>query len=226
MALDIDFIAHNSNLKNFNPNFKVLISFIFILVTLIANSPIVSLIIFAATAILIILIAKTPIKDYLQFISIPLLFSIITCTFMLFFLGSGEIIYNTGIFNITIREDSLNLAYSTFLRIVACFQALGFLTLTTPIMETFNVLSKLKIPKIFLEISMLMYNSIFIFLKQFELMTNSQKTRLGYNGVKNSYRSLGLLVSNLFIKSLNRSEALQNSLDSRCYGGEFPVYEK
>jgi cobalt/nickel transport system permease protein len=108
---------------------------------------------------------------------------------------------------------------------MASFSALGLLAMTTPMNDILHILGKLRIPKIFLEIAMLMYTTIFIFLDQIEAMRNAQKTRLGYNGVKNSYRSLGSLVTNLFFKSLDKGEKLQNSLDSRCYSGEFPIYE-
>jgi cobalt/nickel transport system permease protein len=58
-----------------------------------------------------------------------------------------------------------------------------------------------------------------------KVMSNAQKTRMGYNGYKNSFRSLGLLTSNLFFKSLDKSELLQHALDSRGYSGELPKYD-
>ncbi|MDR3223180.1 MAG: cobalt ECF transporter T component CbiQ [Methanobrevibacter sp.] len=223
MVLRIDEVAHDNKLKDFNPKLKVLLSFILLIIALIANSSIISFLILILNIVLTVLIAKIPLKFYLKFISIPLVFTIFTSIFLILFSGSGAIIYNINFF--TIREDSLNLGINTFFRVLASFSALGFLSMTTPINEIFHILYKLRIPKIFLEIAMLMYNTIFMFLEQIEIMKNAQKTRLGYHGLKNSYRSTGLLLSSLFFKSLERSEKLQNSLDSRCFNGDFPIYE-
>ncbi|KZX14484.1 cobalt transport protein CbiQ [Methanobrevibacter cuticularis] len=226
MALEIDYIAHNNNLKDVESKIKIAISGLLLLVALIANIPIVSILIFFIAAIFLLAIAKIPVRFYLKFISIPLSFAVITTVFMIFFFGTGTILWDTGIWGVVVREDALNLGITTFLRVMACFSALGILSMTTPVNEILHFSAKLKIPKVFLEIAMLMYTTIFIFLDQFEAMSNAQKTRLGYNGLKNTYRSLGLLMSNLFFKSLDKGEKLQNSLDSRCYSGEFPVYKK
>lgn len=225
MNLEIDYIAHTNKLRNVDPKYKLLLSAIILLIAFIANSPIISFLIFIFIAIFLLSIARIPIRFYFKFITIPLAFTVITCTFMIFFFGSGEILFNTGLWGIAIRQDALDLGINTFFRVMACFSALGLLSMTTPITEIFHVLAKLKIPKTFLEIAMLMYTTIFVFLGEVNSMTNAQKTRLGYNGLKNSYRSLGSLASNLFFRSLEKGEKLQNSLDSRGYTGEFPIYE-
>ena len=62
----------------------------------------------------------------------------------------------------------------------ACFSALGIQSLTTPISDVMHVLRSIKVPKVFCEIAVLMYNAIFIFLECVETMRNAQKTRLGY----------------------------------------------
>lgn len=194
------------------------------LFALIVNLPIVSIFITVLIAFLLLFVAKVPYKFYLKFISIPFGFSLITCIFLAFFFGTGDVIFDPGIWGIVIRADALTLAITTFFRTLACFSALGFLSLTTPIAEILNDLKKIKIPKIFIEIALLMYTIIFVFLDQIKIMTNAQKTRMGYNGLKNSYRSLGLLITNLFFKSLEKSDNLQYALDSRGYNGELPKY--
>jgi len=222
--MEIDYIAHTNELRNINSSIKFITAILLMILVFVVNMPIFSLLITFLMTIILILVAKVPIKFYLKFISIPFAFSLITCVVMAFFFGSGTVIYETGILGIVVREDALALAVLTFSRTLACFSALGFLALTTPISEILNKLHKIKVPKIFIEIALLMYNIIFVFLEQVKIMTNAQETRMGYNGVKNSYRSLGLLVANLFFKSLDKSEQLQNALDSRGYDGELPKY--
>ena len=225
MNFDIDYIAHNNNLRNYNPFDKVFLGLFIMILTLIISNNIFSSIIMGVMFIGICGFARVSIKDYFKFLSIPAIFLIISCLFLLFFFGEGNVIYNTGLFGICIREDAFNLSLMTFLRVLGCFSSLGFICLTTPIAEVIHVLAKFKCPKVFIEIALLMYNSIFIFLERFETMRNAQTTRLGFNGSKNTYRSLGLLFTNLFFTSLDKSESLQKSLDSRCYNGELPVYK-
>ena len=176
-------------------------------------------------SIVILGIAKINYRSYLKFLSIPMTFVVITCLFLIFFFGKGEVIFETGIFGIVVTTDSLHYGVYTFFRVVGCLPSLGFLALTTPIAKILNCLSTLKVPRIFIEIALLMYNSIFIFLNEIDTMQKAQETRLGYHSYFNSFKSLGALASTIFLRSLDKSETLQHSLDSRGYTGELPIYK-
>ncbi|WP_346675003.1 cobalt ECF transporter T component CbiQ [Methanobrevibacter woesei] len=225
MKFDIDYISHNNKLSFVNTDFKMIFAVVAMIITLFFDNLYFDFFIFLLMAILIMAVAGISIKNYLKFITIPFLFTFITCLFLMFFFGNGEIVYNTGIFGIAVREDSLNLAIHTFFRVFGCFSCLGFLALTTPIANILYSLRKAKVPKTLIEIALLMYNTIFIFLNQVDTMKKAQETRLGYVDYKTSVNSLSSLGVNMFLKSLEKSETLQCSLDSRGYDGELPVYE-
>lgn len=225
MKFDIDYIAHNNRLSETNTYVKVIISISLMLITLFLNYLPLDFAVLLLISILIVGIARVSVKNYLKFLSIPLIFAVVSCVFLIFFFGTGKVIYNTGFFGIVVTQDSLDLGVNTFFRAVACFSCLGFLTLTTPIANILQCLYKIKVPVIFIDISLLMYNTIFIFLDRLSTMRNAQETRLGYVGSKSTYKSLGFLFSNLFFRSLDKSETLQCSLDSRCYQGFLPVYK-
>lgn len=225
LKFDIDYIAHNNKLADTNAYLKVIVSLILMIVTLVLDNLILDSFVFLLMSVLVVGVARISLKSYIKFLTIPIAFAIITCVFLLFFFGNGELIFDTGLWGIGITQSSLDLAISTFCRCFACFSCLGFLTLTTPIADLLQCLYKVKIPVIFIEIALLMYNTIFIFLDQLSTMKNAQETRLGYVGTKSTYKSLGMLFTNLFFRSLDKSETLQCSLDSRCYQGYLPVYE-
>ena len=225
MKFDIDYIAHNNKLTDVNVYAKVLTSIVLMIVTLVVNNLMLDFAVFFLMSALIVGVAGVAFKSYIKFLTIPMVFAVITCVFLIFFFGSGEVIYDTGLWGIVVTRSSLNLGITTFCRCFACFSCLGFLTLTTPIADILQCLYTIKVPVIFIDISLLMYNSIFIFLNQLSTMRNAQETRLGYFGTKNTYKSLGMLFSNLFFRSLDKSETLQCSLDSRCYQGYLPVYK-
>jgi cobalt/nickel transport system permease protein len=147
---------------------------------------------------------------------------------MALFFGVGERIFEIGIFNLAATLDGFNLGFLVFSRIMGGFSCLAFLTLTTPMNEMFFIFEGLKVPKIVIEIAMLMYRYIFLFLEEAENMYNSQKTRMGYGSIKNTYKSLGMLSSNLFIRTWLKGEQAYIAMESRCYDGSiksFKTYE-
>lgn len=225
MKFDIDYIAHNNRLSDFNMYVKVIVAIGLMVATLILDNLTLDVMVFVLMAILVLGVARISFNSYIKFLTIPIVFAVITCLFLLFFFGHGELIYDTGLWGIGITQSSLDLAVTTFCRCFACFSCLGFLTLTTPIADILQCLHMIKVPVIFIDIALLMYNTIFIFLEQLGTMRNAQETRLGYIGSKSTYKSLGMLFSNLFFRSLDKSETLQCSLDSRCYQGYLPVYK-
>lgn len=226
MEFDIDFIAHTNRIADYNPYVKVIGSIILVLSALFINNNYYSIFIIILSSLLLLALARVSLKDYLKFLTIPFAFTFLTCIFMLFFFPSGAYIWNSGFFGIGITTESLRVSLLTFFRVFACFSALGFMSLTTPITDVMFVLRSFYVPKIFCEIAVLMYNAIFIFLDSIEVMRNAQKTRLGYLGTfMESMKSFGSMFSNLFLTSLEKSETLQRTLDSRCYTGELPVYK-
>lgn len=215
----LDSYAHSNNLKNIDINFKVMFALLTMLVSLIATSPIVPLIIAFFMSILIIFKARIPWKFYLKFLIIPFSFGLLTFIFMALFYGIGAPILNLGLFNLEITQRGLNLGLLLFTRIIGGFTCLAFLALTSPMTELFSVLEMFKIPKVVLEIAMLMYRYIFLFLDEAVIMYHSQETRLGYSSLNRTFRSMGMLGSNLFIKTWLKGEQTYIAMESRCYDG-------
>jgi cobalt/nickel transport system permease protein len=50
-------------------------------------------------------------------------------------------------------------------------------------------------------------------------MYHSQETKLGYSSFRKSYKSMGMLASNLFIKTWMKGEQVYIAMESRCYDG-------
>lgn len=219
----LDNYAHHNKLRGTNVYFKVLFALLTMLVSLISTSPVIPLIITFLMGVIIIFKAKIPWKFYLKFMTIPFTFGFLTFIFMAFFFGVGEPIVNFNIFNLAITNDGFNLGLLVFARIMGGFSCMAFLALTTPMTELFSVLETFKIPKIVLEIAMMMYRYIFVFLDEAINMYHAQQTRLGYQSFKTSYKSLGMLASNLFIRSWIKGELVYVSMESRGYNGSLHI---
>lgn len=221
----LDSYAHSNDLKNMNTYFKVLFAILTMLVSLISTSPVIPITITLLMSFIIIFKAKISWKFYLKFFSVPFFFGFLTLIFMALFFGIGAHVLELGIFNLAVTADGFNLGVLVFARMLGGFSCLAFLALTTPMTELFSVLEVFKIPKIVLEIAMLMYRYIFVFLDEAINMYHSQETRLGYSTFKNSFKSMGMLGSNLFIKTWLKGEQAYVAMESRCYEGSIKTFK-
>ena len=215
----LDGYAHSNGLRNVNTYYKVLFAILTMVVSLVSQSPIIPLVIFGTVTALIIFKAKISAKFYLKFMAVPFIFALINFIFMAIFFGVGVPILKLGIFNLAVTVDGFNLGFLLLARIMGGFSCLAFLALTTPMTELFAVFEDIKVPQIVIEIAMLMYRYIFLFLDEATTMYHSQETKLGYSSFKKSYKSLGMLASNLFIKTWMKGEHVYIAMESRCYDG-------
>jgi cobalt/nickel transport system permease protein len=225
MENTLDDYAHSNGLRNTNPSFKVLFALLTMVVCVVSISPVVPIIITVLIFFLIVFKAKIPYKFYLKFITIPFLFGFMTFIFMALFFGMIDPWFKIDLINLTVYKDGFNLGVLVLARILGGFSCLAFLALTTPMTEIFSLLEEFKIPVVVLEIAMLMYRYIFVFLEEAANMYNSQKTRLGYLSIRGSFKSLGILASNLFIRTWVRGEQVYISMESRCYDGSMKTFK-
>ncbi|MGC9516964.1 MAG: cobalt ECF transporter T component CbiQ [Methanomicrobiales archaeon] len=216
--------AYNNGLKNINPQFKMLFAIITLIVSLIATSPVIPLIIAFFIFLLLYFEAKIPISVYLKLISIPILFGLFNLVFMTLFFGVNEPWFSLGFLNLVAYKDGFNLGLLLFSRMLGGFSCMVFLILTTPVSELLFLAESLKVPKIVTEIALLMYRYIFVFLEEAEKMYHAQETRCGYSGFKKTLKSLGLLISNLFIRSWTRGDVIYLAMQSRCYDGSIKIF--
>ncbi len=215
----LDNYAHSNAIRNVNTYFKVLFGIITLIVSLVSTSPIVPLIIFICVSLIIVYKAEIPVNFYLKFLTVPLTFASITFIYMAIFFGTGQHIFNFGFLNLSVSADGFNLGFLVFSRIMGGFACMAFLGLTTPMTELFKVMENMKFPKILLEISMLMYRYIFVSMDEAVTMYHSQETRLGYSSIKKSYKSMGILIANIFIKTWITGEKSFVAMESRGYDG-------
>ena len=229
MHINIDKHAYCNKLLSVHPMEKFLFAIITLLLCVILNSPAVSITVFVLNSL--ILIYKSGIKAdlYLKFMLIPLYFLLIGTLTIAFNFITPEMkavfSFHIADFIIGITPGSFIQAQNVFLKALASVSCLYFLTLTTPLIDVISVLKRFKLPELFFELMGLVYRLIFILLETADMIYNSQNSRAGYSGVKNTFKSLGYLASNLFVISFNRANQLFTALESRGYTGSINVLE-
>jgi len=91
--------------------------------------------------------------------------------------------------------------------------------------ELFAVFKASRLPESLIELTMLIYRYIFVFLEIALSIMYAQTIRLGYSNFKRSIKSIGMLTSTLFIRSLEQGDKLFLAMNSRCYNGKITVFE-
>ncbi len=228
--LTIDKYAYINNLKHVHPFEKAIFTFIPLLFGLIFNILSLYMFVILSMSLIIVFVARISFKFFLKILCMPLPFIIISIfTIILNVDKSPEAIdygFRFYTYYIGFTKETMMNGLTIFLRSYSSIMCLYFLSLTTPIIEITWILRKIGVPAIFTEILTIIYRFIFVLLETAMLMKTSQNCRLGYSNYKKSYLSLGLLVSNLFIKAYQNYKMLSLSLVSRGYTGELNVLEE
>jgi len=198
-----------------------------LILSVLSPSPVVPITVFIIAVVLIILVAQIPGRFYLDLLTYPLIFAALSCVFIALFFGNGAPLVETAFpwFKWVIYQNGITTAFATFFRVLGAVSALFFLVLTTSMNDVFISLRKIHIPKILIEISLLIYRYIFVFMEVSSKMSTAQKLRLGQTGWFNRIRSTSLLAANLFIRTLEQGERTFIAMNARGYDGNIRVLE-
>jgi len=218
---DVDKYSYINRLSKCSPITKLFLSLSGIVLSVSSPSPPVPIIVFSVLAALLIFLARVPAKFYLKMMTYAMLATVLNCIVIALFFGSKNPIAYIGIhgYGITVYGDAVDLGITLFCRVLGGVSSLFFLSLTTPMMDTWIVLRKMGAPPILVEMSMLMYRYLFVFLEYASRMHLAQELRLGYSTLRRSFRSLSLVATNLFIGTLQQGERTFTAMTARGYDG-------
>lgn len=220
--------AHSNALINTSPRLKLLLGLGAMLLCVSSATPIAPLFIAITMSLITVGIAKIPGRFYSKLLLIPLSFSLLSAAVVAFMHGGGDQLFSFNVFGISlgIQKEGGNLALLLIARTFGGMCSLFFIALTTPMLEIFSILKSLGLPDFLVELSMLMYRYIFVFLDQAAMIHSAQVMRLGDAGIKNSLNSFSMLSSVLFLRAWEQGERLIVAMDARCYDGKLDLMEQ
>jgi cobalt/nickel transport system permease protein len=223
----LDDYALMSPLRHRNNWLKLIIVFFGLLAGVSATSPIPPFFIAFCMSVATVGLGKTPIGLYFKLLLAPMGFAVIGVLIIAFFSGSGPemLAFELLGYPLSIRSDGFELALLVLSRSISGMCCLYFLALSTPMIELFAVFKASRLPESFIELSMLIYRYIFVFLDMAMCIRYAQTVRLGYSNFKRSINSLGMLASTLFIRSWEQGDKLFLAMNSRCYDGKMTLFE-
>lgn len=224
----LDDWAQSNALRDTNSRLKLILGLGAILISVSSVTPPAPLLVAVTMSFITVMLARIPGRFYSRLLLLPLSFALLSAAVVAFMHGSGQTLFAANIFGLQIglREDGLNLAFLLIARTFGGMCSLFFIALTTPMIEIFAVLKSLRIPESVLELSMMIYRYIFVFLDQAAMIHNAQVMRLGDVGARSSLNSFSMLSSVLFLRSWEQGERLIVAMDARCYNGMLDLMDQ
>lgn len=223
--LEIDNCAYLNNIKDVNPLIKLGITFIGVIASMLTQNANIHILIMLFMTALILFIARVDMKLYIKCLKIPIIFLIIGIGLNLINISfeNKDYIFNVNILGLYIgtTEFAVKSSVNILLRAMSCIISIYFLILTTPFNQLIIVLKKLYIPHTLIELMILIYRFIFIFIEEAEEIYKSQQLKFGYTNLRTSYNSMSLLIKTLFFRMMRRYEDMSISLDIKLYDGKF-----
>jgi len=221
LCAQIDRCAYTNALAKSSPATKVFFALSALILSVSSPSPLVPIIVFLTTIILLLCFAKIPVRFYSSLLVYPTIIVAISSFIIALFFGYGEPLIEIVLptFRWTIFKSGVMMGVTTFFRVEGALSCLYFLVLTTSMTDIFIILRRAHIPKILIEMSLLIYRYVFVFMEVAAQMYTAQKLRLGYSSWQKRIRSTALLAGNLFIRTLEQGERTFMAMNARGYDG-------
>ena len=223
--ISLDKIAYTSKLLKNSPSEKLLFSILTLFSCIFFNDIIISSIVLLLMYFSITYLGGIENRLFFKLMSIPLVFLIIgVLTIIIVKLKPDQ----EALFKVAMFSHEYGITKETFMQGLTLMlkSCLYFLILTTPVLDIFYCLEKLKLPKLLVEIISLVYRYIFLFIDVAQMIYISQDARLGYSTLKSSFNSSGRLISSLFLTALKQANESFVCLEARCYTGELKFIDK
>ncbi|AOY76131.1 cobalt ECF transporter T component CbiQ [Clostridium formicaceticum] len=213
----IDHLAYSSSLRKVEPNQKFIFSLSTMLVVLLAKNYIVPIAVILFMGIIIMKKGGTSAQNFVKALFLPFFFLVmgVLPVMLQVEIQEGFKIYGTwkGFY------DALFLV----VRALAAVTCLYFFILTTPMVDTLQLLKKYKCPILIRELMFLMYRFIMLLTEITTKIFFAQKSRGGYYNTTNSRQALSQLVASLFLGLHQRSKESYQGLIARGYQGEIDL---
>lgn len=227
--LNIDGIAQNSKLSNVNPEFKILIGFLSLLLCISINSYLVFGVISVAMIVSVIHLGGLRLKEYVLILKLPLaflFFSSIAILLQVLKLPDGMINIPFLKRYLSITDYSLMQTIKVLARAFCGITCLFMISLTTPISDIIGVLRRIKVPSIMIELMYLIYRYMMILIETNSKMTVAAASRQGYGSIRASYRSMFGIASNLLMLSFRKASISFDAMEARGYDGHIEFWQE
>ncbi|MEG1138098.1 MAG: cobalt ECF transporter T component CbiQ [Lachnospiraceae bacterium] len=222
----IDKLAYSSKIRFESPYLKCFFAIANLVICMTTASFTVSIIMILIMGGCAVYFSRASFSYYIKLMLIPavfLLFSTITIVLNLSKIPFDLFAFPIGNYYITGSVQSFWMGINLMVKAFGCVSCLYFLILTTPMIDLLEVLRRLRVPSIIIELMMLMYRFIFVLLDMGNAILTAQNCRLGHKDIKSSITSMGHMLAVLLVRAYQKSDCIYNSMEARGYDGHLKV---
>lgn len=221
-----DKLCYRSKLRYVNAGEKFWFSVLTMLFLMLSRSLSMAVLVLLVNGFLTVKKGGIGLRPYLRLLSVPLVFLILSTLAVVVNVSKVPLdayAVPVGVFFITGSRESLLFGIQLIGTAMASVSCLYFLSLNTTMTDILGVLEVLRCPRLLTELMLLIYRFIFVLMETASAIMVSQKARLGNRNFKTSVRSFGWMGAGLLMKAFQRSNALYDAMESRCYDGSIRV---
>jgi len=229
----LDAYSYTNHLKQIPPLQKLLFALTALSIALLAH-PLTQAAIFLWLNLWTIGYARIPIKVYGRVLGVVSLFLLTSFPALLVnVVATNQIdtIQGSSLAGLAIGNWYLFVSYSGLMqameiamRSLACVSCLLFILFTIPFSQLLSILRQCRFPPVLLDLLLLMYRFVFLFLDVATQLQLAQQARGGYRTRQRWMQSVALLAGQLVVRSLQRYQQFSLGLTARGFNGEFQVY--
>ncbi|MFH1650827.1 MAG: cobalt ECF transporter T component CbiQ [Chloroflexota bacterium] len=194
-----------------------------LLINLLSPSPITPLAI-ALFCIFTLLAIKIPPRLLLLRLALPLVTASVVLVTQVFFYGATPMFTIPVLgFHLTGYTEGLTRGILIMSRVLGGISLILLLSMSTPAHRLLLAAAWFRVPKVLVELSLLMYRYIFVLLEEVLTIRDAQRVRLGYRSWRQSMRSLAILGSSLVLRAFDRAGRVFEAMTARGYTGAMTV---
>lgn len=221
----IDKMAYTNALVNRSPFAKVFFGLGALISSMVFDNTIWHIVLFIIMSAYIVGMAKIPLTTYRKVLKLPIGFIIISMITIMISFSRGNpgylAYFPIGAVNIGFTGQGIDMAKTVFFRSLCALSAMYSIALTTPVPQWAKVFKEIHLPSAFIDMLILIYRFITIFIETFSTMELSIRLRGGYRTWRVQIENMGHLGYHLFKEVMDSYESWQQALDLKLYNGEF-----
>ncbi len=202
---------------------KLTVALSLLLMVVSSKSPVFPLLT-AGTCLVLCLSLKVRLRLLLTRFAEPLFIAVVVLVIKTVGTGSTPLwSAQLPIVEITLYREGLIEGFRLASRIVGGVAVVATVGFATTFTELLAALSWFRIPREINEIALFAWRYLFVLADDAQVIHSAQKNRLGYVGVRRSFRSLGTLSGALVIKAFDASQTMTTAMMQRGYDGNMPL---
>lgn len=225
----IENLSNHSALGRIHPGPKLIFAVSLIIFLVALKSMAISAIVLLCSIGFFLKFGRPSLHSYLDLMTGPLIFILMSTIGIILSVAKNPTSPTAlKIFNLyfSISPESQIQAIRLSLVSLASVSSLINLAITTPIGDVIYFMRKIKCPKVFIEITYLIYRYIFTLSKLLASMQNSANSRLGFVSYKRSLETAKMIANRLFNKSMRMALNSYSAMESRLYDGDINFLER